>query len=270
MSVGKNPFSGTVSENYDRYIYPLNIEPFAQEMAQHLKLLAPERVLETAAGSGAATECLLSGLSCREYLMTDISEDMIAQARKRLSSRSYMSFAETDACLLPWQEPRFDAIVCLFGYMFFQDQLRALSESLRVLEPGGHLLMAVWDKFERCNLTEHFANLIAPDIGSEMPEFQKKAHACHSLDLLKSQLEQTGFTDIHIDVVTKASPASTPLDTAKAYICGTPLWFELQNKGINPEDEVRKMTAKLEQQHGELITGFTRQALFVDATKPSG
>jgi SAM-dependent methyltransferase len=49
---------------------------------------------------------------------------------------------------LPFPDQSFDAVVSQFGLMFFSDRRGALLESLRVLTPGGHLAVAVWDSLE--------------------------------------------------------------------------------------------------------------------------
>jgi SAM-dependent methyltransferase len=56
--------------------------------------------------------------------------------------------ATADALALPFDESRFDAIVCQFGVMFFADKQAAFREVLRVLKPGGRFLFEVWDRRE--------------------------------------------------------------------------------------------------------------------------
>jgi SAM-dependent methyltransferase len=46
---------------------------------------------------------------------------------------------------LPFADRSFDAVVSQFGLMFFVDRQQALREMLRVLTPGGRLVVAVWD-----------------------------------------------------------------------------------------------------------------------------
>jgi SAM-dependent methyltransferase len=50
--------------------------------------------------------------------------------------------------LLPFADRSFDAVVCQFGLMFFADRNMAVREMLRVMVPGGHCAVAVWDTLE--------------------------------------------------------------------------------------------------------------------------
>jgi ubiquinone/menaquinone biosynthesis C-methylase UbiE len=49
---------------------------------------------------------------------------------------------------LPFPSDTFDAVVSQFGLMFFPDRRQALREMLRVLAPGGRLVVAVWDSLD--------------------------------------------------------------------------------------------------------------------------
>ena len=59
---------------------------------------------------------------------------------------------------LPFPDQSFDAVVSQFGLMFFTDRRQALREMLRVLAPGGHLAVAVWDSLDNIPA---FASLVA-------------------------------------------------------------------------------------------------------------
>jgi SAM-dependent methyltransferase len=59
---------------------------------------------------------------------------------------------------LPFSDQSFDAVVSQFGLMFFTDRRQALREMLRVLAPGGHLAVAVWDSLDNIPA---FARLVA-------------------------------------------------------------------------------------------------------------
>ena len=57
MSKTDKVFTGSIAENYDRYLVPLIFESFAGDMAQRAAGLSPSSVLETAAGSGVVASC---------------------------------------------------------------------------------------------------------------------------------------------------------------------------------------------------------------------
>ena len=48
-------FTGSIPENYDRYMVPLIFERFAADLAQRAASLSPSALLETAAGTGVVT-----------------------------------------------------------------------------------------------------------------------------------------------------------------------------------------------------------------------
>src|SRR5262249_54960418 len=75
-------FAGTLAEFYDRYLVPLNFAPYAEVVADHAKALLPRRVLETAAGTGVATEALARLLPPDGSITTtDLNQPMIHPAK---------------------------------------------------------------------------------------------------------------------------------------------------------------------------------------------
>jgi ubiquinone/menaquinone biosynthesis C-methylase UbiE len=96
--------------------------------------------LELAVGTGLnlplyANDVILTGV--------DWSPRMV-QAAERSASRLARSIALTraDATALPFDDERFDAVVCTFALCCIPDERAALAEAIRVLRPGGSLLLA--------------------------------------------------------------------------------------------------------------------------------
>jgi ubiquinone/menaquinone biosynthesis C-methylase UbiE len=120
-----------------------------------IRELAPERgdtVLELAAGAGdtgfeAAT---IAGEEGR-LISTDFSPEMVEVARRRgaeLDLRN-VDYRVMDAERIELDADSVDGVLCRFGYMLMADPTAALSETRRVLRPGGRLALAVWGKPER-------------------------------------------------------------------------------------------------------------------------
>ena len=86
MAGNDAPFTATVPENYDRYMGPMLFEPYANDLANRLKVRAGMRVLEVACGTGIVTRHLRDRLPAGSKLVaTDLSEPMLDYARQKFS-----------------------------------------------------------------------------------------------------------------------------------------------------------------------------------------
>lgn len=101
---------------------------------------ATGEVLEVAVGTGLnlpayPSEVRLTGI--------DWSEPMLALARDRATVLGRPAvLRHADAQELPFDDASFDTVVCTFGLCAIPDHTRALAEMIRVLRPGGLLLLA--------------------------------------------------------------------------------------------------------------------------------
>src|SRR5512144_607585 len=147
MSETDKVFSGSIPENYDRYMVPLIFEPFAADIARRAAALSPSAVLETAAGSGVVTRALAPRLAPgARYVVTDLNQPMLDYAASRQAPDRRIQWRRADALALPFEDAAFDLVCCQFGAMFFPDRPAAYREARRVLKPGGCFLFSVWDR----------------------------------------------------------------------------------------------------------------------------
>lgn len=93
-------------------------------------------VLDVACGTGDMVVelqrqgCTVTGV--------DLSREMLDLARQKVSSAM---FQLGDAEHLPFEDSSFDAVTCAFGVRNFVHLEQGLSEMLRVLKPGGHMII---------------------------------------------------------------------------------------------------------------------------------
>ena len=95
-----------------------------------------EKILDIAAGTGTSSMALkLPGV---EVVAADFSNGMLAEGKKRYPE---LEFVFADAMKLPFKNNEFDVVTMSFGLRNVQDRDKALGEFLRVLKPGGRLVI---------------------------------------------------------------------------------------------------------------------------------
>ncbi len=93
-------------------------------------------VLDVACGTGDMVQelqkrgCLVTGV--------DLSEEMLTIAKSKAPTATYMI---ADAEHLPFENGCFDAVTCAFGVRNFVHLEQGLGEMLRVLKPGGRMVI---------------------------------------------------------------------------------------------------------------------------------
>ena len=95
-----------------------------------------ERVLDLAAGTG--TSSMTFTRHGAEVVAGDISTGMLTEGRRR---HPKIDFIYADAMDLPFADDGFDVVTISFGIRNVHDVDTALAEMLRVLKPGGRLVI---------------------------------------------------------------------------------------------------------------------------------
>lgn len=112
-------------------------EAWAAPMRAHLG--PPGRVLELACGTGEVTR-LVHDLG-HEVTALDFSEPMLARARAKHAGKPRLRFLHADAGRTMEPDGCYDAIVCRHLVWTLTDPAAAFADWLRVLRPGGRLLV---------------------------------------------------------------------------------------------------------------------------------
>jgi ubiquinone/menaquinone biosynthesis C-methylase UbiE len=106
-----------------------------------------ETVLELACGVGDTGLAAAARLGASGRLIsTDFSAQMVAAARRRAHELgvSNVEFRTMDAERMDLDDDSVDGVLCRWGYMLMADPAAALTETRRVLRPGGRLAFSVW------------------------------------------------------------------------------------------------------------------------------
>lgn len=109
-----------------------------------------QSVLDIAGGTGdlAAKFADIVGPSGR-VVLADINESMLQVGRDKLIDHGYqgnLEYVQADAQYLPFPDDSFDCVSIAFGLRNVTDKDLALRSMLRVLKPGGRLLVLEFSK----------------------------------------------------------------------------------------------------------------------------
>jgi len=162
-----------ISGNYDflNHFLSLGIDTLWRRKAiRQLIEVRPKLILDVATGTGDfAVEALR--LNPDKIIGIDISEGMLEMGRKKMAKRGLDSKIELrsgDSEKLPFEENKFDAIIVAFGVRNFENLEKGLSEMLRVLKPGGKVVVLEFSKptvFPFRHLYHFYFRFVLPKIG---------------------------------------------------------------------------------------------------------
>jgi len=109
-----------------------------------------QRVLDIAGGTGDLAAKFARRVGTNGYvLLADINAAMLRHGRERLVDAGVVGnvdYAQSDAEALPFADDSFDCITIAFGLRNVTEKARALESMLRVLKPGGRLLVLEFSK----------------------------------------------------------------------------------------------------------------------------
>ena len=167
-------------------------------------------VLDIAGGTGdlAAKFSRLVGAG-GQVVLADINAAMLAVGRDRLIDeglRDNLAFVQADAQRLPFPEDSFDCITIAFGLRNVTDKEAALAAMLRVLKPGGRLLVLEFSKPGNPLLSRAYdaysftmlplmGRLVAGDAGSY--QYLAESIRVHpDQETLKGMMEDAGYVRV--------------------------------------------------------------------------
>jgi ubiquinone/menaquinone biosynthesis C-methylase UbiE len=145
-----NPRSSGKESFWERYfvVYDtLNLSPLYQRLvSRHVELLRPasgDRILDAGAGTGNVTRLL--AVPGARVIGIDFCAPALERCRQKVPSAEFRQADMTKP--LPFESASFDKIACSVTLHFLDPERQqfALTELLRVLRPGGHLALSVFN-----------------------------------------------------------------------------------------------------------------------------
>ena len=157
---------------------------YTQELTIGLMDLEPQsKVLDVGCGTGHAVLLLGTIVSEGRACGVDISTQMIAQARDKVSEslKGRVEFVQASAEDIPYPSDQFDHIMCTNSFHHYPDPIQALAEMHRLLKPGGQVVILdnavdlswytwLWDRVLRITEKGHVRYYRSWEIGEMLGE----------------------------------------------------------------------------------------------------
>ncbi len=181
-----------ISENHRHELGPWGI--MTHHVVSHVKDLESPSILDLATGPGEPAKSIAMALPHAAVFATDVSEDMIAAATEKLGHLENAKCILADAQdLSVFDSESMDVVTCCYGYMFPSDKAASLSETHRVLKPGGILVATTWDHLDMMNLNRD----IMRDITGKVPQPPPLNPMSLSEEgLFRKFVEDAGFAEV--------------------------------------------------------------------------
>ena len=138
--------TASAAEVYSSFFVPALFAQWTDVVLDVADVEAGQRVLDVGCGTGVLAEAANDRVGpTGRVAAVDPNEGMLDVARRSAPSIDWKAGV---AERLPFADDSFDRGVSQFALMFFTDPNRALSEVARVIQPGGRIALAVWDRLE--------------------------------------------------------------------------------------------------------------------------
>ncbi|MFQ5468883.1 MAG: bifunctional demethylmenaquinone methyltransferase/2-methoxy-6-polyprenyl-1,4-benzoquinol methylase UbiE [Gammaproteobacteria bacterium] len=166
-----------------------------------------EKVLDIAAGTGDLCDLFARRLGRDgELIAVDINDSMLKCGRSRLTDRGHVGmikYVQADAEQLPFPDNYFDYVSIAFGLRNVSRKERALESMLRVLKPGGRLLVLEFSHTELPllkSIYDLYSFRILPKMGKLLADDEDSyRYLAESIrmhpdqETLKTMMEAAGF-----------------------------------------------------------------------------
>ena len=192
--------SDEAAERYEscpaRYI----LGPWAPFLVDAARLVAGERVLDVACGTGVVTRAAAQRVGPTGRVVgVDLNPGMVRVAQSLpVPIGAPIEWLERSALDLRLERASFDAVLCQQGLQFFPDKAVALRELHRVLNRGGRLALSVWKNAGPYNTA--VGRALSQFINAEAAERFNASRQVPTPDELRRLATEADFSNVEVQV----------------------------------------------------------------------
>ena len=173
-----------------------------------LKKQRPQHILDVATGTGDMAIMACKLLNPEKITGIDISQEMLEVGRKKIEKEGLnnkIDLQRGDSETINFAENTFDAVTAAFGVRNFEDLETGLAEMLRVMKPGGQLVILEFSKPRQKavrSLYNIYMGIVAPRVAQWFRQNREAyAYLCESSNAFPDRqqfvdiLNKIGYTD---------------------------------------------------------------------------
>lgn len=192
----KGQVNKSAAEVYENFFVPALFQQWTTPVADAARIGPGQHVLDVACGTGTLTREIAARVGVEGWAVgVDINDGMLGVARQK---NPKIEWRQSSAESLPFENDSFDAVVCQFALMFFNDRRAAVREMLRVLRPGGRLAVAVWDRMENTPGYAAVTELLRRLFGDEAADAMRAPYNLGDEQRLRSEFVDADLSDFEI------------------------------------------------------------------------
>ena len=176
-----------------------------------LQSLKPRIVLDVATGTADVAIMTMKYLTPEKIIGIDISTGMLALGRDKIAKamlNKQIELLEGDSETINFPDNSFDAVTVAFGVRNFEHLSLGLKEMLRVLKPGGKLVVLEFSRPKQSGfkgLYKLYMKLVAPGIGKLISKnkaayqyLNDSVQAFPEGEEFKNILQDSGYSDTYL------------------------------------------------------------------------
>ena len=176
-----------------------------------LKPLQPRVILDVATGTADVAIMTMKYLTPEKIIGIDISTGMLDLGKEKVAKamlNNKIELLEGDSETINFPDNSFDAVTVAFGVRNFEHLTIGLKEMLRVLKPGGKLVVLEFSRPKQTGfkgLYKLYMKLVAPGIGKLVSKnkvayqyLNDSVQAFPEGENFKTILKESGYTDTYL------------------------------------------------------------------------
>ncbi|HET7854053.1 MAG TPA: methyltransferase domain-containing protein [Candidatus Methylomirabilis sp.] len=213
-----------IAPGYDKTNTPTQMW-IASEGLRRAGLRAGMRFLDVAAGSGALS--IPAARLEAQVMATDQSPVMLELLRARAHQEGLtIGTRVMDGHALELDDNSFDMAGSQFGVMLFPDMPKGISEMVRVVKPGGRVLIHAYGdprKIEFLSFLVSAVQSVRPDFNGPQMDPPPLEFQLADPDRLRKELSATGLKEVKVETITETTEHKTGKDLWEWLVWSNPI-----------------------------------------------